>query len=90
VAALLDETMGLLNVLHGEMAFTATLEISYQAPTPIGEPIIARAWLARRDGRKHVVEATLHAGELLVASANGLFITIDRSIFLDQLLVDGG
>jgi len=88
VAALLDEVMGLMNVLHGAMAFTARLDITYHAPTPLGEPIIARAWLQRKDERKHFVEATLHADELLVASSNALFITIDRATFLEQLLAE--
>jgi len=86
VAALLDEVMGLMNVIHGAMAFKAQLDITYVAPTPVGEPIIARAWLARRDNRKQFVEATLHADDVLVASANALFISIDRSVFLEQIL----
>jgi acyl-coenzyme A thioesterase PaaI-like protein len=88
VAALLDEVMGLMNVIHGAMAFTAQLDITYHAPTPVGEPIVARAWLARGDGRKQFVEATLHAGDVLVASASALFITIDRSTFLEQLITE--
>ena len=87
VAALLDEVMGLMNVIHGSMAFTAQLDITYLAPTPVGEPIIARAWLERRDERKHFVEATLHADDVMVARAKALFITIDRATFLEQLLI---
>ena len=86
IAALLDEVMGLMNVIHGAMAFTAQLDITYVAPTPVGEPIIARAWLARRDNRKQFVEATLHADDVLGASAKALFITLDRSVFLEQIL----
>jgi uncharacterized protein (TIGR00369 family) len=86
VAALLDEVMGLMNVIHGAMAFTAQLDITYLAPTPVGEPILARAWLVRQDNRKQFVEATLHAGDVLVASAKALFISIDRSTFLAQVL----
>jgi len=88
VAALLDEVMGLMNVIHGAMAFTVQLDITYLAPTPVGEPIVARAWLSRQDNRKQFVEATLHAGELVVASAKALFISIDRTTFLQQLLTD--
>ena len=88
VAALLDEVMGLMNIIHGAMAFTAQLDITYHAPTPVGEEIIARAWLVRRDERKHFVEATLHADDLLVASAKALFISLDRSTFLEQLLIN--
>lgn len=86
VAALLDEVMGVTNMLHGAMALTARLDIAYHAPTPVGQPIIARAWLERKDERKHFVEATLHADELLVASSKALFITIDRATFLEQQL----
>jgi acyl-coenzyme A thioesterase PaaI-like protein len=86
VAALLDEVMGLMNVIHGAMALTAKLDITYLAPTPVGEPIIARAWLARQDHRKQFVEATLHAGDLMVASATALFISIDRATFLESML----
>ena len=88
VAALLDEVMGLMNVIHGAMAFTAKLDITYVAPTPVGEPIVARAWLTRRDDRKRYVEATLHAGDVKVASATALFIAIDRATFLEQLLIN--
>jgi uncharacterized protein (TIGR00369 family) len=86
VAALLDEVMGLMNMIHGAMAFTAQLDITYVAPTPVGEPIVARAWLARQDDRKQFVEATLHADDRLVATAKALFISIDRATFLEQLL----
>jgi len=87
VAALLDEVMGLMNVIHGAMAFTAQLDVTYLAPTPVGEPIIARAWLERQDNRKQFVEATLHANDLMVARARALFISIDRATFLEQLLI---
>lgn len=86
VAALLDEVMGLMNVIHGSMAYTAQLDITYVAPTPVGEPIVARAWLAGQDNRKQFVEATLHADDVLVASAKGLFISIDRFAFLEHIL----
>jgi acyl-coenzyme A thioesterase PaaI-like protein len=88
VAALLDEVMGLMNIIHGSMAFTAQLDITYHAPTPVEEEIVARAWLVRRDERKHFVEATLHAGDVLVASAKALFIAMDRTAFLEQLLIN--
>jgi hypothetical protein len=42
--------------------------------------------LARQDNRKQFVEATLHAGDLLVASAKALFISVDRATFHAQTL----
>jgi uncharacterized protein (TIGR00369 family) len=86
VAALLDEVMGLMNAIYGAMAVTAQLDITYHAPTPIEQPVEARARLTRSDDRKRFVEATLHADDVLVASAKALFITLDRSTFIEQLL----
>jgi acyl-coenzyme A thioesterase PaaI-like protein len=82
IAALLDETMGVVHVLNEALAYTAQLDIKYIAPTPIGEPIIARAWLARREGRKLYIHASLHAGEVELASAQALFIAVDPSTFV--------
>jgi len=84
VAALLDEVMGFMNAIHGTMAFTAQLDITYHAPTPVGEPIIARAWLERSDGRKRYVVGELHADDVLIASAKGLFIAPDHALFIEQ------
>ena len=84
VAALLDEVMGFMNAMHGDMALTAQLDITYHAPTPVGKSIIARAWLERSDGRKRYVVGQLHADGALIASAKGLFIAIDRATLIEQ------
>lgn len=84
IAALLDETMGVVHVLNEALAYTAQLDIKYIAPTPIGEPIIARAWLSRREGRKLYIQASLHAGGVELASAHALFIAIDPATFVQS------
>lgn len=86
VAALVDETMGLVLALHEVLAFTGRLEISYLAPTPIGEPITARAELVERRGRKLSIDATVHAADTLVARASALFITVNPAHFLEPLV----
>ncbi len=85
VAALIDETMGLVLAINEELAFTAQLDITYVAPTPINQPITARAWLAKRDGRKLSISAKVEAGTLVIAEANALFIAVDPQKFLDRL-----
>jgi acyl-coenzyme A thioesterase PaaI-like protein len=82
IAALLDETMGVVHVFNEALAYTAQLDITYSAPTPIGEPITARAWLARREGRKLYIDASLHAGDVKLASATALFIAVDPTTFV--------
>lgn len=86
IAALLDETMGVVHVLNEALAYTAQLDITFIAPTPIGEPIVARAWLDRREGRKLYIHASLHAGEVELASARALFIAVDPSTFVQSAL----
>jgi acyl-coenzyme A thioesterase PaaI-like protein len=86
IAALLDETMGVVHVLNEALAYTAQLDIKYIAPTPIGETITARAWLARREGRKLFIEASLHAGDLKLASAAALFLAIDPATFIQSAI----
>jgi acyl-coenzyme A thioesterase PaaI-like protein len=86
VAALIDETMGLVLAIHGVLAFTGQLDITYLAPTPIGEALCARAWLARHAHRKLFVEASVRANDVDVAKASALFIAVDPTKFLKHLV----
>jgi len=88
VAALLDETMGLVLAIHGKLAFTAQLDINYLAPTPVGEPLIARAWLARSSHRKLFIEANVSANDVEVVTAKALFIAVDPAKFLEHLALE--
>ena len=85
VAALIDETMGIVLVLHGELAFTVQLQVAYRAPTPVGELLVARAHVVARDGRKLTIKAVVHCGELLVAEATALFIGVNATTVLAPL-----
>lgn len=81
VAALIDETMGLVLSIHGTMALTAQLDISYRAATPVNVPIMARAWLESQEGRKMRMRCEVSAGGDPLAEATSLFIAIDPSRF---------
>jgi acyl-coenzyme A thioesterase PaaI-like protein len=82
VAALLDETMGLVLSIAGSPAFTGRLSVAYRAPTPIGVPLEARARLDRRSARKLTITSELRSGDTLLAEGEGLFITVDPTHFL--------
>ena len=86
VASLIDETMGLVMGMQGTLAFTAQLDITYRAPTPINEPITARAWLEGRSGRKLTIKATVSSEEGMVAEATALFIEVDPATFLEHII----
>ena len=87
IAALLDETMGVVMGLHDALGFTVQLDITYLAPAPLNQPVTARAWLESRDGRKVTSRATVHCNDVLVAEATALFITVDPQTFLAHLAV---
>jgi acyl-coenzyme A thioesterase PaaI-like protein len=82
VAALIDETMGLVLAIHEALAFTVQLDITYLAPTPINETIYARAWLERKEGRKMFMRAEVTSGSTTIAEASSLFIEVDPTKFL--------
>ena len=75
-----------MNVIHGAMAYTAQLDITYVAPTPVGEPILARAWLADRttasSSSKRRCTRTTSWSRAPRASSS----PIDRSAFLEHML----
>ncbi|MDQ1446645.1 MAG: hypothetical protein QOI20_3109 [Acidimicrobiaceae bacterium] len=79
VAAVFDDVMGLVLKMVGTPAYTGELTVRYLAPTPIGERLEFRAWLANRDGRKLFIEAEAYraADRVQVASARAVFIAID-------------
>jgi acyl-coenzyme A thioesterase PaaI-like protein len=77
VAALVDETMGLVLAIHHQMAYTVQLNIAYRAPTPVNTPLLSRAWLERREGRKLFMHARVSAGETTVVEAEAIFVAIE-------------
>jgi acyl-coenzyme A thioesterase PaaI-like protein len=81
VAALIDETMGLVMSISSTPAFTGRLSVTYRAPTPVGEPLEVRARLSDRTGRKMTITAELRSSERLLAEAEGLFIVVDPDRF---------
>jgi acyl-coenzyme A thioesterase PaaI-like protein len=81
VAALIDETMGLVMSISGTPAFTGRLTVTYRAPTPVGEPLEIRAHLSERSGRKITVTAEMRSAGQLLAQGEGLFVAVDPEHF---------
>lgn len=82
VAAAFDDVLGLANTLSGAPGMTGTLIVKYRAPTPLHTELRLEGWIDRREGRKLFVDGTIHAGDLLCAEAEAIFISIDREKFL--------
>ena len=83
VAALMDQTMGLVMSISGSPAFTGRLTVTFRQPTPIGQPLEARARLVSQSGRKMNVTGELRAGEQLLVQGEGLFVAVDPDRFFD-------
>jgi acyl-coenzyme A thioesterase PaaI-like protein len=76
VAAIFDDVMGYVLVLHRTPAYTGQLTVRYHAPVPVGEEVTARARLQGRDGRKLRIGAEMLVGDAVVAEGQGVFVAI--------------
>ena len=57
---------------------TGTLTIRYRSPTPLHSPLRFEAWVTGVEGRKIYTAGHCHAGDLLTAEAEGIFISISQ------------
>lgn len=82
-AAVLDEVLGHFPILHGVMAVTAELSVSFVKPVPVARALEARSWVERKEGSRWYV-----AGELVLGSsgsplarASGIWVARDPDHF---------
>ncbi|WCO66275.1 PaaI family thioesterase [Iamia majanohamensis] len=81
VGAILDETMGHVLPLIGEMAYTANLTIDYIGPAPLGVEVTFTARLRDRAGRKLWIEAVGESADGVFVRAEALFLAVDLTRF---------
>lgn len=74
---LFDEAFGAL-ANSGDRPYgrTAALHVDYRSVTPLEREMQLVALFDREEGRKRYLTATLHAGDVLVAEANALFVVL--------------
>ena len=77
VAMIIDELLGAVNACLGLGAFTGTLTIRYERPTPIATDLELESWVDRTEGRKVFTVGTISAGGVVTARAEGVFIRVD-------------
>ena len=77
VAALFDDLLGFVSMMHQRPAVTAKLEVNYRHPIPLGVTIRAEAWLTGHEGRKQYVEGAGFAADgTVLVEASGLFLAV--------------
>lgn len=81
VAAVFDDVLGYLLTLRRTPGFTGELTVRYLAPTPIGRPLVFRARIVGREGRKLFTVAEATADGTLVATASATFVAVSLSRF---------
>lgn len=76
--ALLDEAMGAACWMSGHRVMSAHVRIDYRKPVLLGTKLQVLGWIVRVDGRKVHTHGELRRGTVVVAEADGLFVSSDR------------
>lgn len=76
VAGIMDDVLGFVLQIHHRVAFTGTLSVRYENPTPLFVPLVYRARLAREEGRKLYLTGDSWDGDKKLVSAEAVFISV--------------
>lgn len=79
VTTLLDEAMAKVLNLRGIHAVTATLEVKFRNPVPIGEPLRILGEMVEERPRRCAIKASVQNAEgKVLAEANSIFIKVNQ------------
>lgn len=85
IAALLDETAGraiIINGNHDDIMATASLEISYQKPTPIDVPLTLVGWVVRPGTNRARVAGEIRLSDgTVTASCTALIVRPPQAFY---------
>ena len=79
IALIFDELLGVTNVINGLGAFTGTLSVRYERPTPLDADLELEGWIDRVEGRKVFTVGTISHQGLVTARGEGIFIRTELS-----------
>ena len=82
-AAVFDDCIGHLPLLHGVRSVTAELTVSFVKPVPVGRELEVRVWIDRREGRRWYLsgEMVLSSTRAVLGRATGIWVTRDNTHF---------
>ena len=83
IAACFDQVLNVANLLAGVAGPTASLEVRYRKPTPLGRPLRFEAETPAVDGRQVRTTGVLRAGDTVLAEATGVFVTLPADRVMD-------
>ena len=76
IAACFDQVLNVANMLAGAAGPTASLEIRYRKPTPLGVTLRFEAGPPVVDGRQVRTSGILRDGDTVLAEASGVFVLL--------------
>jgi hypothetical protein len=79
VAAILDQFLGMAQIVGKHPGMTGTLTIRYHKPTPLNTDLNLSAEVELLGGRKTRVKGRIAVGDTVTASAEGLFVRPGRT-----------
>jgi acyl-coenzyme A thioesterase PaaI-like protein len=83
IAACFDQVLNVANLLAGVAGPTASLEVRYRKPTPLGQPLRFEAGTPVVDGRQVRTTGVLRDGDTVLAEATGVFVTLPADRVMD-------
>jgi acyl-coenzyme A thioesterase PaaI-like protein len=81
VAGVLDHIMGMTHVRTGHPGMTGGLCVRYLKPTPLNQVIDVSAEATELDDKRTEVKATMSYGDTTTATAEAIFVRVDRAKF---------
>ena len=81
VAGVLDHLMGMTHVRTGYPGMTGGLSVRYLKPTPLNQAIEVSAQATELDDKRTEVKAEMRFGETTTATAEAIFVRVDREKF---------
>ena len=81
VAGVLDHLMGMTHVRTGHPGMTGGLSVRYLKPTPLNQVIEVSAQATELDDKRTEVNAEMRFGETTTATAEAIFVRVDREKF---------
>ncbi len=81
VAGVLDHIMGMTHVRTGHPGMTGGLSVRYLKPTPLNQLIEISAEATELDEKRTEVKGTMRCGETTTATAEAIFVRVDREKF---------
>lgn len=89
LSLILDQTLGLANLLAGHPGMTIGLDVRYRRPTPLHQPLEILSRFTHTEGRSIFCSGTIRAGDEVTVEATGTFRAISpergRQLFAAQL-----